>query len=189
MSVLGRRRVCALAAGFSAIIAAALVLGGCGEAAPEHPTTGIEVVDEVIAAVEERDTDELVSRARDGAVPDFGWAATSECHTIAVDDPAEVMSSFVAAGPALYGVFEGPGVPPDVETRPPAAWIRGAYWLVYSMPLEAGEFTNPGARLHVDDNGAIVGLWRGCRGVPEWLTHWDQQRLQEIDVELPEVSR
>lgn len=186
--MLGWRRLGLVAAAVSAVIVAALLLGACGEAAPEHPTTGIDVVDEVIAAVDDRDTDELVSLARDGVMPDLGWATTDgECHTLAVDDPTEIVSAFVAAGPTLYGVFAGPDIPADAEMRIPAAWTRGDYWLVYSLPLEAGEFTNPGARLHVAEDGAIVGLWVPCRGVPEWLSYWDEERLQEIDVAHPET--
>lgn len=177
------------------------------------PATGIAPVDDVLRDVWTGDHAALVARAARGMeqLPriscrdeDLNWLDWPDCRIAAnqdedalvvafpivdeciasfVRDPREIVSTFMSRAPSLLSVHEGPQPIGDVRLDP--AFFAGAYWLVFESPPGPGEFTRPGSRLAVSEDGAIVGVQIACRGIPAELGRWDGAPLPEIEVREP----
>jgi len=152
------------------------------------PTTGIQGVDGVIAAVASYDLGALVEMTEQGeqaCVDQIGDAAEVACNAAKGETPGDPVAVFPVAycegalsrdlgetyrallsyAPELHAVVEAPATEPD---RP--VWRRGDYYLIYELHSEQG--VPEAARLVVDGEGNIVVLWYGCDpSVEELMQH------------------
>lgn len=172
-------------------------------ASVEAPTTGIEAVDRVLRSVAEYDWSALREGALDAMAllpdapcgelplqelrgvecdPKNGETAGAEvdvfpvayCEGALVRDPMDALRGFLDGVPQLYAVVEAPSEPSGAELYP-----HGAYWLVYELAHSEGE---PGARLHVTEDGNVTAMWFGCNTPLEELVQWGGEPLREIEV-------
>ena len=169
------------------------------------PSTGIEAVDEVLAAVARYDWPTLREGALDamddlpdvacqeeplegpgGVVcdPKNGETAGDEvpvfpvayCEGVLARDPMPELRAFLDMAPALYAVVAAPEEPSQSELYP-----NGAYWLVYELQATPGD-AQTGARLHVTAEGNVTALWFGCAPPVGELVQWHGEPLPAIEV-------
>ena len=169
--------------------------------ARELPTTGIEGVDAVIAAVASYDLGGLIEMTDAGeqaCVEQVGDAAEVQCDpdkgetagdSVAVfpvaycegtlsRDLGNTYRALLSYAPELHGVVEAP---PDEPDRP--VWRRGDYYLVYRLHSEVG--IPEAARVVVDADGNILVLWYGCDPSLEELMRHNGEPLPVV---LPPTS-
>ena len=175
------------------------------ETVSDSPTTGIEAIDGVLAAVARYDVSPLAEGARAAMqdIPDVacqelpiegpggvecdgknGEVAGDEvsvfpvayCEGVLARDPMPELRAFLDMAPALYAVVEAPDEPSQSALYP-----HGAYWLVYELQAAPGD-TQAGARLHVTAEGNVTALWFGCAPPLEQLGQWRGEPLPEIEV-------
>ncbi|MGE3962456.1 MAG: hypothetical protein AB7F65_12315 [Dehalococcoidia bacterium] len=185
-----------------------LMAGPWDEPAPEAapaPSTGIEAVDGILAAVATYDVAPLAESAQ-RAMQDLPPVACEEpplmgpsgvecnaakgetpgtavsvfpiayCEGALERDPLPPLRFFLDQVPELYAVVEAPSEPSQSEL-----YQHGAYWLVYEL-RGAPSDVQAGVRLHVTAEGNVTAVWFGCQPRVEQMVLWDGEPLPAIEV-------
>ena len=165
------------------------------------PTTGIEAVDGILAAVATYDWVTLRESAvaamadlppvacvvdpigpgsltcgpKDSPDQPISVFPLAYCEGNLVRDPGDAIASILDDVPVLDTIVEAP-----VEASSSDLYRHGAYWIVYRL-------TGPGdgaaaVRLHVTAEGNLTTIWFGCLPPLPELLQWDRQPLPEVPV-------
>ena len=166
------------------------------------PSTGIDAVDGILAAVASYDWIALRQSAIDAMadlppvaceVNPIGPGALecgpkdapgdmisvfplAYCEGALTRDPGNAVRAFLDGLPMLYAAVEAPSEPSQSEL-----YRHGAYWIVYELPNLPGD-AQQGARLHVTAAGDLTAIWYGCMPPLEELVEWEGEPLPEIEV-------
>ena len=167
------------------------------------PTTGIEAVDGILAAVDAYDWVTLRQSALD-AIEDLPPVACvvdpigpgslpcgpkdspddpisvfplAYCEGSLVRDPGDAIASILNEVPTLYAVVEAPA-----EASQSDLYRHGAYWIVYELLGADTDGLTPAVRLHVTAEGNLTTIWFGCLPPIEELVQWEGEPLPEVPV-------